>query len=98
MQITRLVLKTGRTAHRYLRSFCCYTDIQMISLPRVVLSCSVKYVLVICLDDMLMPWPTSMVHKIMLLLASQVKTGVKKSRASALTSGNVSTRGGGGGT
>lgn len=71
----------------------------MVSLLRVVLSCSVKYVLVICLDDMLMQWPTSMVHKIMLLLASQVKTGVKKkSRASALTSGNVSTRGGGGGT
>lgn len=78
MQITRLVLKTERTAHRYLRSFCCYTDIQVISLLRVVLSCSVKYVLVICLDDMLMPWPTSMVHKTMLLLASQVKTGVKK--------------------
>ena len=46
MQITKFFFKTGRTAHHYLRSFCCYIYKGFEPLS-VVLSCSIKYVLLI---------------------------------------------------
>ena len=87
MQITKSVFfKTGRTAHRYLRSFCCYIY-KWFQLLSVVLSCSIKYVLVIYPVSVVMSRQTSMAHKIMLRLASQAKTSVKKGLP--FTSGNV---------